>query len=401
MKKTVLLLFFIIPFLVYSQDDEIFFSGTKRTSTKWLNSLSDYRDSTSIMESLQNTGLFQQVNAQREDNRLYFDVIEKSYFVPFLGFELSKNHQDYYYLGVSDFNLFGRGIQLYTAAEWFGKVSGEIYVDASRMFRFRHGPIANIKQKNTIEPIYFGSGSYDYDYSLNLGRIGYGYWISPLIQVGITGSYFGESYDYIGVDEIGLPEIDLVEKWNAQLFSNMQRLTYDYEMIEGYRVYLNYDYTNEFKQDFPAHKGEVIGIYYLRPTKKTMVAGRAKLGYSTFNGSPFPPFFVDDFTNVRGAGDRVERGSAETTINLEVRTRLVNKSNIYSQLVVFSDYSTILPSDYKTNPQGFWNYDFYRLGMGLRLGSYRFYNLCLRADASFDPIDWGFSGFVIGVGQYF
>lgn len=401
MARILILLFICCGQVLYCQTDGLLFEGANRTSLTWLSSLAGIGDSTAIMTRLQNTGLFQEVDCRTENDTLVFSLVEKNYFVPLLGFNLAKDHQNYYFLGASDFNLFGRGMNLYASTEWFGRLSGELFLDATRWIRFRHGPIANVKVVNTIEPIYFDSIGYDYNYSNRLGKLGYGVWLSPTWQAGFTTSYFQEMYQYAGLEEIGLPEIDAIKKGSIELFTNWQDLRYHYHNIEGFRIYGSYEYTQDFSEHFDFQKFYLNGVRYWMPNEKSMLAGQVRLGYSNFNDSPFPAFFVDDFKNVRGVGDRVARGSSETTLNLEWRQTLWKSSLFYFQVVPFADYTCVLPSDYKSNPDPIWNHDYFRLGGGVRLGTYKFYNSCLRLDATLDPSAKKFTGWVIGVGQYF
>lgn len=401
MKNTLLLICLSVSCYIQAQTSGLIFEGANRTNLSWLANLSSINDSTAIMKSLQNTGLFQQVNSRRENDTIVFELVEKNYFVPLIGFNFSKDHQNYYYAGLSDFNLFGRGINLYTAAEWFGKFSGEIYIDASRNFRFRHGPIFNYKIVNTLEPIYFNQMGYDYHYQNNLFKLGYAYWIKPTWQLGLTTSFFQEQYRYVGLEEIGLPEIDKVNKGSLELFANWQNLNYHYHNLEGVRFFGSYEYTLDLLDRFNFQKAYFTAQRYWMPAEKSMLASQFRFGYSSFNDSPFPAFFVDDFENVRGVGDRIARGSSESTVNIEWRQTLWQTSFLYVQLVPFVDYTCVLPSDYKLNPDPIWNHDYIRLGAGARIGTYHFFNACFRIDATIDPENKKFTGFVLGVGQYF
>ena len=69
-----------------------------------------------------------------------------------------------------------------------------------------------------------------------------------------------------------------------------------------------------------------------------------QLGISTNKDSPFVPFILDNYINVRGSGNRVSRGTAEKTINSEYRHTLLERYWGAVQGVVFMDMSAWRPA---------------------------------------------------------
>ena len=49
-----------------------------------------------------------------------------------------------------------------------------------------------------------------------------------------------------------------------------------------------------------------------------------KSGWATNTASPFSPYVVDAFVNVRGSGNRIARGTALQSANFELRKRIYN-----------------------------------------------------------------------------
>ena len=77
--------------------------------------------------------------------------------------------------------------------------------------------------------------------------------------------------------------------------------------------------------------------------KKGNLAIRGRFGISTNNDTPFAPFVIDSRVNLRGSGNRIERGTAQLILNAEYRHSLYNKNQIAIQVVGFSDLGNWRP----------------------------------------------------------
>lgn len=88
----------------------------------------------------------------------------------------------------------------------------------------------------------------------------------------------------------------------------------------------------KFTSDFTSYKN----IW-----KRGNLAFHHKFGIATNNFSPFSPFVIDGFLNIRGVGNRIERGTAEHIINLEYRHTLFNKKYFTLQGIMFIDYGAL------------------------------------------------------------
>ena len=125
------------------------------------------------------------------------------------------------------------------------------------------------------------------------------------------------------------------------------------------------------------------------------------MGLSSNHESPFAPFVLDSYLNIRGIGNRVDRGTGALILNMEYRHSLLEKERIAIQGVVFSDTGSW------RNPGGnlddFSNPDNFVLfaGGGLRFIHKKIYNAILRVDYGFNLQERQVNGFVLGVGQYF
>ena len=132
------------------------------------------------------------------------------------------------------------------------------------------------------------------------------------------------------------------------------------------------------------------------------LAARLRFGLSTNENSPFAPFVLDSQVNIRGSGNRIDRGTAQLILNLEYRhTAWTDYRRFAVQGVAFSDLGTW------RNPGGelgdLWDERNLRhfVGAGVRLVSLRAFNALLRLDYGIDVRDRRARGAVVGFGQYF
>jgi len=70
-------------------------------------------------------------------------------------------------------------------------------------------------------------------------------------------------------------------------------------------------------------------------------SARTKFGVSTNNFSPFAPFVIDGFLNIRGIGNRVDRGTASFILNAEYRQSFWKHKYFTLQAAAFVDYGTL------------------------------------------------------------
>ncbi|MGK0365376.1 MAG: outer membrane protein insertion porin family, partial [Saprospiraceae bacterium] len=170
--------------------------------------------------------------------------------------------------------------------------------------------------------------------------------------------------------------------------------------------------------------------YYKRVKKLGNIAMRARFGISTNISTPFAPFVVDSQTNIRGVGNRRDRGTAVLTLNAEYRqtifdikkgikkTRRTNEQiangwdkyeveyfdregRIAIQLVGFTDIGGWRSPGGKLEELISTNEARFFIGAGLRIIYKNAYNAIFRVDYGVDVFDGKERGLVIGTGQYF
>ena len=136
--------------------------------------------------------------------------------------------------------------------------------------------------------------------------------------------------------------------------------------------------------------------------KKGNFANRLNVGLASNSDSPFAPFVADSHVNIRGIGNRIDRGTAQVIINSEYRhTLYYKKRKVAIQGVAFSDIGTW------RNPGGqlsdLLDASQVRVfaGLGIRIIYPKIYGAVLRIDYSIELNESKTRGLVIGLGQYF
>ena len=128
---------------------------------------------------------------------------------------------------------------------------------------------------------------------------------------------------------------------------------------------------------------------------------RFRVGLSTNRQTPFAPFVVSSHVNIRGVGNRINRGTGSLVLNVEYRHTIFDKGNFAGQLVGFSDAGTWRSAGGPLSD--FVDPDLFRhfVGGGVRVIYKKAHNAMLRADYGLDIFNAGSRGLVLGLGQYF
>ena len=102
-------------------------------------------------------------------------------------------------------------------------------------------------------------------------------------------------------------------------------LNYNYQYVSGFANDLNLESVTTIGYDDFFYKILNISRLFFRLGGEGNLGFRLRLGISTNKDSPFVPFVLDNYINVRGSGNRVSRGTAEMTINSEYRHTLYDQ----------------------------------------------------------------------------
>ena len=439
-----------IPVLLTAQTknltvSEVTFSGLKKTKSSYL-----YRFLETKKDSLVNPdiiardvqvlkNLYSIANASTQLDttaagvHVDFKIQEALTLFPIVNFGGIKGNL-WGQLGFTDVNFLGRGNQ-FTAYYLNNqrRHNAALYYRVPYWGRSKWGSSASFLRWATVEPAYFDEGAVIYNYNFTSTGLSVIYEIKNDHTLEFGANYFVEDYEKLaeqsisnppGPDKLTLPKMLLKTTHiksminyhffylsggnNATHIENVQNLT------DGVWFHV-------FKNDFR---------YYKRVNKLGNVAFRARFGISTNISTPFAPFVVDSQINIRGVGNRRDRGTAVLTINAEYRqtifdiTKGIKKTRrtdeqiakgwdeyeveyfdkegkIAVQLVGFTDIGGWRSPGGKIGELIDMDQARFFVGAGLRLIYKNAYNAILRVDYGVDVFDRNERGFVIGTGQYF
>lgn len=413
-------LFLAIGFIANGQNlkiSAIEFEGLKRTKASFLLSLME----TTLGGELDSTVLYQDINQLvrlssvayaspviTEEGglaKITIKVEENSTLIPSFNIWTQKN-QVVFQVGLSEFNLGGKNATLGGFYQYNGKnVFGAFYKNPY-LFSSKFGLAFSIQSWTSDEPLFFEEGAANFEYGNNsielLGLYRFNY--NHSLQLGIN--VFEESYTYLN-EGVDVPENLHELSLNKQLFK------FVYSYVDAVQFYFYKDgIENDYYLQAVNTQSEGQDSFFIfwndfkcyqRIGDKGNWATRFRLGVSTNSDSPFAPFVLDNHVNIRGVGDRIERGTAALIMNTEYRYTLYDRKKYAIQGVGFVDAGTWRAPGGEL-VKDFTSKDFLELhaGVGVRLINKKIYSAILRLDYGQGILhknDLG--GFVVGIGQYF
>lgn len=396
--------------------DAVEFQGLKRTQATYLKQFVQAARGIPFSDSLLQNDVQMLKNVASIGNAEYridtsstlfkviFEVEEVRTLLPIVNFGGIKGNV-WFQLGFTDINWQGKG-QFFSASyqNTDRRHAGNIYYRIPRINGTNWGFSASLSRWATREPLYFDEGAVNYDYDNNSAAVtvirNFGF--NRSLEVG--GTYFVEKYaksEQQFLETPPGPEDFTQPKLLSKIEYSENFLNYHFFYLKGltWRITLQ-DVYNTIDQSW-FHLLQFEGRKYNRIGDKGNFAARLKLGISTNNDTPFAPFVVDSHVNLRGVGNRIDRGTAQAVLNLEYRQTIYESKKWGAQLVAFSDLGTW------RNPGGelsdLWDSDHFRefLGGGVRLIYNKIYGAVLRIDYGIDIVNKEQRGLVIGLGQYF
>ncbi|MDN5203899.1 POTRA domain-containing protein [Fulvivirgaceae bacterium BMA10] len=400
-------------FQLYGQKNilDVRFEGLKKTKPSYLNkfiqsSIKAPFDSLKAREDVQklrNLNLFLNVDYHTKDSLnsiiLIFQCEEALSLLPMINFGGVKENF-WFQVGALEFNWQGRGKTVGGFYRYDQRHSFQIFQQTPYINSSKWGYTLSFLKLSTIEPIYINTSSIDYEYDNITAEFlpRYTFKFGHHLQFGTA--YIREKYTPLGMSEDAIT-VPIQNKMILKTVYTWQNLDYFFHYIEGLsneffvESVVNTSTTEFFWKIFNQTR------YFKRIGKGGNLALRLRLGISKDNGSPFAPFVLDSYVNIRGAGNRVFRGSGEWTLNAEYRQTILDKKIGTLQAVIFNDMGGWriagqgLDSEFEEFKSSIFS------GLGLRLYSKKIYNLIMRIDYGLNPRNTTENGFVIGLGQYF
>ena len=408
---------FISPMLMAQhQIQEVEVEGLKETKLAYLSHFIDTKEGETLdslrlqkdLQRLRNLYAVANVKAQidtlKEGLKVTFQVEEAWTFFPIINFGGIRGNF-WFQLGFTDVNWLGKGKQL-TAIYRNNDLrqNYQLYLRAPFLQGSRWGFSSGLQRFASVEPLYFGDQTVFYDYT-NLSATLTGIYQldrNQYFESGVT--FFNEDFQknarHAGEATPG-PFALNENKILIKAIHDINRINYDYFYESGFLNHANWQSVYNFAKNNWFHIFLNDAKYYRRIGKRGNFASRLRIGISTNTNSPFAPFVLDSYVNIRGAGNRIDRGTAALIANLEYRYAFWDKRRFAAQVVGFSDVGTW------RDPGGslteLWDREQFRhfAGGGLRLIYKQAYNAILRVDYGVDIYAPSQRGWVIGIGQYF
>lgn len=396
--------------------EKIEFSGLKRTQAAYLHhyvqskigevvSDSVLKEDVQTLKNVASIGnASYRLENTGEGQKVIFEIEEVRTLLPIVNFGGIKGNL-WFRLGFSDINWRGKG-QFFSASYQNNdsRHSGNIYYRVPSINGTDWGFSASLSSWASREPLFFEEGTVNYDYDNNgIGLTGirrFGFHR----EVEFGGTYFVEKYAKSELQFLEIPpgpEELTQPKWLTKFEYKENFLDYHFFYLEGsaWRITLQDVFNTLDKTWF--HSLQFQGKHFKRVGVRGNFAMRLRAAIATNNDTPFAPFVVDSHVNLRGVGNRIDRGTAQLIFNAEYRHTVHESRKWAGQVVAFSDLGTW------RNPGGeyrdLFNRDQFRhfIGVGARLIFQKVYGAVLRVDYGVDVYNTQQRGFVIGLGQYF
>lgn len=396
--------------------DTVKIEGNKRTKTTFLRNLlkvdsGTYLDSLLIQDDVTrlirlpsiSNATFKVEQTNENGYKVIYRVEENFTLIPFANLFASSNDKFAFRIGVQEFNTFGRNITVGAFYQHDIFNSYGLSLRAPHLFGPKWGVAVAYNDFSTQEPVFFDNATANYKYG-NKGIEVMGlHEFNFKNRIELGGSFFTEDYQYLsGATNPNVPQELNVDKHLLKLIYQYDNVRYHYQYLTGFKSSLNFQYVGSTDNNLPEF---LIGfndfVYYERWGDRGNWASRARLGLASNIETPFAPFTVDNNLNMRGVGNRIDRGTAAIVLNTEYRHTLIDVNWFVLQGNFFVDAGTW------RNPGGdfgdFTDSENLRVypGVGLRLMHKRIFNAIFRIDYGYGITKDASNGIVFGIGQYF
>ncbi len=397
------------------------FQGNKKSKTSFL----EYHLSLEIGQSYSESDIIDHIMALSRLNGIYdvqynlgreqgqahilIQIEEQRTLLPVVNFGRADQYS-WFQLGFVDINFLGRGDEIYSYYQNnAGRHTGQLYYRKPRIRKTNVGFAVNLLKWASIEPLYFEDQRVLYNFDNNLFGLSLYYMLNRNWTAEIGGSFFNENYERrdFTVDIENAPAALNLNKALFKLALNYDGLSYYQNFISGHHLATSYQFVETFEQQQPLFNIVEARYRYFKKfgnksgKTNSNLAFRAVVGLATNNDSPFSPFVIDSYKNIRGVGDRVERGTAILSLNTEYRYQVWAGNNWAIQTVAFLDIGTIRQPQAEVIEAIRSEQINEFAGIGCRFIYKKIFNGLIRVDYAVDLSAWNNRHFVLGLGQYF
>lgn len=357
---------------------------------------------------IRNLNLFFSVNSEANLNQeqsgweIVFIVQEAKYLYPIFSVSGFRN-QFKLQAGFNQINFRGRGENIGLVYQYYDRHSISGFYNVLRHSNGKTGHDIALTKYSTIEPLYFVDTSAQFNFDNYNVSVGGHYWLRKKLRFGLGGMYMYEEYKQLDTLAFDLGMIEFsFHKYQIRSFIEYDGINQDFEYQSGFKNRSYIETIQTLEETAPNFVKFTNDLYWYKKIKKRgNLAVHNRIGISTNNMSPFSPFVLDGFLNVRGVGNRVSRGTAELITNVEYRHSIWRHKWFILQAAAIADLGTLRQPG--ATLESMFNYRELNLfiGGGLRLHSQLFYKVIFRIDYSVNPIHPNVHGLTFGVGHFF
>ena len=399
--------------LLAQQIDTIRFEGLTRTKESYLRKIILCEEGqeldAALLEKdvllLRNLNLFFNVEARAEEKNeegvaVVFTILEAKYLYPVIWMSGFKD-QVKLILGFNQINFLGRAQSIGATYQYYDRHSLYVFWKANRHGNRRTGHEIALQKYSTIEPLYFEDTVSYFNFDNYSVLAGGHIWLTRYLNAGLGGKYMYEEYaqrdDAYDVGSKGFA----FNKYQVHTSLQYDKVDNIYEKLDGLRtgLYGEFIYTEGFPEA-TFMKLVANATWYKEIGERGNLAVRGQFGLATNHNSPFSPFVLDGILNVRGIGNRVERGTGEIVVNAEYRCTFWNRRVFSMQGALFTDYGTLRSPGEKLD-SFFKREQHIYTGGGIRFNLKVWYKTSIRLDYSVNPFDPTSHGLTFGFGQFF
>ncbi len=304
-------------------------------------------------------------------------------------------------LGASDVNFLGKGHKVYGYYQYYDRHSAAIHSTFDWIKGSDWGFNLNFIKWSTLEPLYFDAGEVQYNYDNYTATAEGIYHFDFFSKIMFGGGVFKERYEAQTLIVPGAPALADKNKTIFKAIWDINKVNSNYFYQAGWANRL----TTEAVYSLDGDPSFYIMLNDLRWHKRIgnrgNFASRSRFGISTNQKTPFAPFVLDSYMNIRGVGNRVDRGTGSIVVNLEYRHALIELDKYAFQGVAFADMGTWRKPGGQLGDFANLNNQQYFVGLGGRFIHKKIYNAIFRIDYGVNLKRAPSGGLVLGVGQYF
>lgn len=396
--------------------NSISFEGLTKTKESYLKEIISTKEGNDFNEKqveedvqlLRNLKLFFSVNSSANLDsssngwNVVFTVEEANYLYPIFSISGFKS-QFKLQAGFNQINFRGRAEHLGVVYQYYDRHSISAFYNVPRHKNGKTGHEVALTKYSTIEPLYFQDTVTPFNFDNYNVSAGAHCWFTPKLRTGLGSMYMYETYLQRDTTVFDLGQFEFqFHKYQIRTFLDYNNLDEHFELQRGHRASLYAETIQTI--DYPEisfFKFTSDLFYYQQIGQRGNIALHQRIGMATNNDSPFAPFVLDGFLNVRGVGNRVARGTAEMIVNAEYRHTVWKHDWFFLQMVGFADFGTLRQPGQEMKDMFNYNEMELFLGGGIRLHSRKFYKVIFRLDYSVNPIFPTNHGITFGVGQFF